>query len=230
MVTGYMASKGIRAHERRVASAMQMLHPQGYAMRQHGVARLFNPKPYVANYFGNKLHMDRTEKLFPIGGLTHIAGIDGFSRYIVGHVVMPVKNNIVIYDQIMKKCYENFGIFDCLRVDHGLEWCLSLDVQDRLRNYRYDQTFLPSRKTPSKESLRIERYWGEVNDRVNYPIKNILRGMLDEGIINVEDPLDRFVTSVITQKVAQVCVYRSVLSWNHHRVSGKHSFIIHYNL
>lgn len=60
-----------------------------------------NPKPYVALRFGHKLHMDQNEKLVRFG-VTHVAAIDGFSGYIVGHIIMPVKNNAVIYEELYR--------------------------------------------------------------------------------------------------------------------------------
>ncbi len=58
-----------------------------------------NPLPYHAGYFGHKLHIDQNEKLVRYG-LTHIAAIDGYSSFIVGHVIMPVKNCIAIYRDV----------------------------------------------------------------------------------------------------------------------------------
>lgn len=55
-----------------------------------------NPLPYQAHYFGEKLHIDQNEKLVQFGA-THIAAIDGYSGFIVGHIVMPIKNCVAIY-------------------------------------------------------------------------------------------------------------------------------------
>jgi hypothetical protein len=45
--------------------------------------------------------MDQNEKLVRFG-VTHVAAIDGFSGYIVGHIIMPVKNNAVIYEELFR--------------------------------------------------------------------------------------------------------------------------------
>lgn len=55
-----------------------------------------NPLPYCATHFGHKLHIDQNEKLAHFG-LTHVAAIDGYSSLVVGHILMPVKNNVAIY-------------------------------------------------------------------------------------------------------------------------------------
>jgi len=64
-------------------------------------ARNFNPIPYYAQYFGHKLHLDQNEKL-AMFGVTHVLAIDGYSSKIVGWSTMPVKNNLVIYDEVYR--------------------------------------------------------------------------------------------------------------------------------
>ena len=44
---------------------------------------------------GHKLHVDQNEF-----GVTHVMAIDGFSKKVVGHSTMPIKNNIVIYEEV----------------------------------------------------------------------------------------------------------------------------------
>lgn len=60
-----------------------------------------NPVPYSADYMGHKLHIDQNEKMVMFG-VTHVAAIDGFSSKIVGHSTMPVKNNLVIYQDVYR--------------------------------------------------------------------------------------------------------------------------------
>lgn len=50
---------------------------------------------------GHKLHMDQNEKL-AMYGVTHIVAIDGFSRKIVPHSTMPVKNYFTIYQEVYR--------------------------------------------------------------------------------------------------------------------------------
>ena len=70
------------------------------------VAGLINPFPYRADYFGHKLYFDQNEKLV-MYGVTHVAAIDGHSRFVVEqHAIMPTKNNLVIYD-IYTQVYSN---------------------------------------------------------------------------------------------------------------------------
>ena len=50
---------------------------------------------------GHKLHMDQNEKLVMFGA-THVLAIDGLTSNIVGHSTMPVKNNLIIYENVYR--------------------------------------------------------------------------------------------------------------------------------
>ena len=95
-MTGLLASNGIRASECRVGQSLRRVHPSYQHARRLGAARLLNPAPYRADYFGHKVHIDQNEKLVMFG-VTHICGIDGYSGKIVGFVSMPIKNCVEIY-------------------------------------------------------------------------------------------------------------------------------------
>lgn len=47
------------------------------------------------------MHMDQNEKL-QMYGVTHVLAVDGYSRMIVGHASMAVKNNVRIYDEVYR--------------------------------------------------------------------------------------------------------------------------------
>ena len=101
---------------------------------------------------GHKLHLDENEKL-GMFGVTHVLAIDGFSSKIVAESTMPVKNNLVIYEEVYRqvvkvknlnlsyphscihiictilyyrKAVANNGMWDQIRVDHGGEFYLTL--------------------------------------------------------------------------------------------------------
>lgn len=63
--------------------------------------RQFNPMPYYAEYHGHKLHLDQNEKLVNFG-ITHVAACDGYSGKLLGLVTMPVKNSLLIYDELFR--------------------------------------------------------------------------------------------------------------------------------
>lgn len=50
---------------------------------------------------GHELHLDQNEKpgMF---GVVHVLAVDGYSSKIVAHSTMPVKNNLVIYEDVYR--------------------------------------------------------------------------------------------------------------------------------
>uniref|UniRef100_A0A1A8QU98 Si:ch211-227p7.1 n=2 Tax=Nothobranchius rachovii TaxID=451742 RepID=A0A1A8QU98_9TELE len=100
MMTGYLSAKGLKAAEGRVVRILRSIHQPYHTMRQQG-ARNLNPVPYNAEYMGHKLHVDQNEKLVMFG-VTHVMAIDGFSKKVVGHSTMPIKNNLIIYEEVYR--------------------------------------------------------------------------------------------------------------------------------
>ncbi|XP_034005379.1 uncharacterized protein LOC117497578 isoform X1 [Trematomus bernacchii] len=80
MMTGYLASKGIRASEGRVGRVLRETNQPYHADRYRRLRNL-NPVPYSAEYMGHKLHIDQNEKLV-MYGVTHVLAVDGFSSNI----------------------------------------------------------------------------------------------------------------------------------------------------
>ncbi|XP_041960404.1 uncharacterized protein LOC121718985 isoform X1 [Alosa sapidissima] len=166
-------------------------------------ARNLNPVPYRAEYFGEKLHMDQNEKLVMFG-VTHAMAIDGYSGKLVGHSTMPVKNNLVIYEEVYRKAVLGHGLWDQVRTDRGREFYLCQYVQEKLAGQRYCTARPSFLQTPSTLNHRIERLWSEVNTRVNFPIKACLQSLTDQGAINMEDDVVKFCTSQLACQVASV--------------------------
>ena len=100
-MTGLLASKGIKVSENNVGKALQTVQPEYHLSRCTATARLMNPVPYHADYFGHKLHVDQNEKLV-MYGVTHIGAIDGFSGKVVEFISMPIKNNVEIYTHLYR--------------------------------------------------------------------------------------------------------------------------------
>ena len=101
MMKGYLESKGMKIGEHRVAESLKAVVPEKYEERKHDMIDRFNPMPYRAHYFGHKLHLDQNEKL-RMYGVTHVIARDGFSGKVIGHLSMPVKNNVAIYEYIFR--------------------------------------------------------------------------------------------------------------------------------
>ncbi|CAL8295347.1 unnamed protein product [Boreogadus saida] len=109
MMTGYLSAKGVKASEGRVGNVLRSIHQPYHIARQQG-ARNLNPIPYNAEYMGHKLHVDQNEKLVMFG-VTHVMAIDGFSKKVVGHSTMPIKN-IVIYEEVYRPAVLSYGLWD----------------------------------------------------------------------------------------------------------------------
>lgn len=62
--------------------------------------------------------------------------------------------------------------------------------------------------------------WWEVNIRVNYPIKAILVQMLEDGEIQMDNPLHLYSVSWFSIEVASVGIQLFVKAWNHHTIPG----------
>lgn len=70
------------------------------------------------------------------------------------------------------------------------------------------------------QNLPAERKWPEVNQRVIYPIKEVLVRMENSLQINSADPLELFCISFITMNIVEVGLQRVQASWNSHPIDG----------
>ena len=100
-MTGLLASQGLQVSEERVGASLRRTNPQYHYRRCTSTARLLNPIPYTADYFGHKVHVDQNEKLV-MYGITHVCARDGYSGKVVAFVTMPIKNNFEIYNHLFR--------------------------------------------------------------------------------------------------------------------------------
>jgi len=77
-----------------------------------------------------------------------------------------------------------------------------------------------------EQNLFTERKWLEVNQRVVYPIKEILWRMENDLLIDIHDPVVQFCVSFITMNVAEVGLERVLGSWYSHSIDGVYHIII----
>ena len=219
MMHGVLAARDIHVSQARIAAALHHVAPNQYSARRYGVTQRHNPTPYRASYCGEKLHCDQNEKL-NMYGVTHVLAIDGFSRKIIRCITLPVKNPIAIYDLLFRPILIQEGLWDQVRVDHGTEFNLMLAVQNELASYRVQQDHLPYVQSTSRLNHRVERFWPDVNQRVNYPIKEKLIEMEATDEIEMRNPLTKFCVSWVTIQVASIGLIEFIQSWNAHRMDG----------
>ncbi len=134
-----------------------------------------------------------------------------------------------------------------MRIDHGLEWILSLYIQETLAHLRTNTSRAPHLQSSSKQvrhnnyeyiiliihdschharcikNHKAERFWVEINSRVNYPIKRTLIWMQEQMNIDLDCPCHRFCISWFTIHVASAGVSLTVQAWNNHPIPGQSS-------
>ena len=71
--------------------------------------------------------------------------------------------------------------------------------------------------------MPIERFWPEVNNRVNYPIKQILTQMDNDEIIDMSDETVKYCVSAVTCIVSSYGMQQVVSSWNMHPIASIHN-------
>lgn len=103
-------------------------------------------------------------------------------------------------------------------MDQGKEWYLMLSVQQALSSLRrngskapYIQTSSKKKKCKLMQNHIVERMWSEINTRVNYPIKTILVGLLDDEQISMDNPLHFFAVSWLSIRVAFVGIKLGII-------------------
>lgn len=67
----------------------------------------------------------------------------------------------------------------------------------------------------------VERFWGEINRRVLYPIKACLIALEEGGEINMESSGHKFCVSWFSIRVCHVGTRLAIQAWNEHPVPGK---------
>ncbi|XP_070532479.1 uncharacterized protein [Ptychodera flava] len=218
MMQGYLRSKGFMVGRYRVQASLRRVNPEYHERRRNDTVRQTNPIPYYAAYHGDKLHVDQNEKLVRFG-VTEVVFSDGYSRQIIDYIILPIKNPIQIYGKF-RDILLNHGIWNTLRSDHGTEFCLTGFIQNKLKNYRTDTRKQAYTQTRSLENLRAERKWPEINQRVNYPVKNALIDLQRLQVIDMSDEMHRFCVSFVTTIIVEEGVKLVISSWNSHPLEG----------
>lgn len=67
----------------------------------------------------------------------------------------------------------------------------------------------------------MERFWVEINTRVNYPVKACLIAMEESCEIDMDSAVHKFCVSWFAIRVCSVGTTLAVQAWNDHPVPGK---------
>ena len=100
-MTGYFQRRGLNIGDKRIGASLAHVSPGYHHQRRNRTEMQTNPVPYFAEYFGHKMHLDQNEKLV-MYGVVHVISVDGYSSKIVSHALMPVKNNVAIYEYVYR--------------------------------------------------------------------------------------------------------------------------------
>ena len=92
------------------------------------------------------------------------------------------------------------AIWNQSKIDQGQEFSLCLFVQDILKNYHQSTEKEPWKQTTSTQNV-IERFWPELNSRVNYPVKRALISITEENDYSMSDPVLNYCVSWITNYI-----------------------------
>ena len=84
-----------------------------------------------------------------------------------------------------------------------VEFVLTTFVQELIESYCYSRNKTPLKQTVSTDNYVVERFWPEVNSRVNYPIKKILLKIVDEYDCDLNDPIIKHSLSFISCNLAR---------------------------
>ena len=68
--------------------------------------------------------------------------------------------------------------------------------------------------------MSIERFWPEVNVRVNYPIKKALMELDNNQMIDMLCEIQKFCVSFVACAVANHGLKIVIMSWNAHTIPG----------
>ena len=208
--------------QRRISVALRTVAPDAYEARTRDLLERTNPVPYVSPYFGYKCHFDQNEKIGQHYGCTNVAVIDGCSRLVAGFASMPIKNPILIYEFIFRPAILKYGIWDHVRVDHGRQFCYVMFVQQIISYLRADVRRAPFKHTTSTDNNVAERFWPEVNSRINYSVKRAMNGILHsevDEIFNLGDTvMKKYAVSWVMLYVSHDAIQHLLMSWSYHRV------------
>ena len=75
-------------------------------------------------------------------------------------------------------------------------------------------------QTMSTQNNLIERFWPELNSRLNDPIKKAKIDIIEQCEYDMSDPVLKYCVSWVINFIGKVAVEHLMSSWNLHRILG----------
>jgi hypothetical protein len=213
MMNGYLASQGTHVAEKRVQKALQALH------FPYHTERLACVKSQCDSIFSIILWSEvaygpKRKTCYLLCDICHCCG---WLQQL--HSSMARKNNLLLYDKVFRPAVLWDGMWDTVHVDHGKEFYLCLVMQETNAHKRRNTSKAPYIQSMSKENLRVERMWPEINSRVNYPLKAAICEMVEHEQIDLQDNVHKYCMSNFLIQLSAIGLERCVQSWNNHYIS-----------
>ena len=134
---------------------------------------LNNPNALLRSLYYIERPFWSKRKIAQAFGSNHVMFVDGYSRFICGAIILPVKDPILIYYHLFRPILLCCGLVDQNRTDHGQGFSFRVFVRELFKECRFDKRRMPWSQTQCTQNYVAERMWPEINQRINYPVKRV---------------------------------------------------------
>ena len=139
--------------------------------------------------------------------------------------ICQLKTLFFFYELVFRIALVKYGLWNKLRLDHGLEFALCIFVKETLKVYHRSQEKDPWRQTALTQNNVIERFWPDMNSRVNYPIRRAFVQILEINNYDLSDPVLKYCFYWLSIYIVEDAEQHLIDSWNYRRVPGRNGCI-----
>ena len=147
-----------------------------------------------------------------------------------GYASMPVENPILIYGFVFRPALCRYCNWDQIITDHEREFNLVIFVQQFLTVYRNDKSCESYKQIRSTKNYVAERFWREVNIRINYPLNRPMNHILENEDLDISDELLKFCFSWVMLYSSVDAVNHLLNSCNRHRMPNPAGYVLIKNM
>jgi hypothetical protein len=200
---------GVRYSKYFVQEAMREFDAAGVAVRS---VRAIKRRRYTVTAPRAVLHYDTHHKLRFWKWVVTL-GIDGGTRMIVW---ADVRDNNSACGPFLGafSAFQRFGYWRVLRCDYGTE---NNDVERLVEVMAEDGVDIKHVRGPSVHNQRIERLWVDIRE-IQTVANSFLQPLVCARLLNMLDPVDRFVMDFIYRPYMRDYVQDFVRRWNNHKL------------